>query len=91
MPESFYQILGFILTLAVNIGAIGYFWGKVSTKITSLEDAIELYRKDTKEDIERLELKQDRHNGLYEKVTRAEESAKAAHHRIDTLEMRQRY
>ena len=88
MPDNMND---FLLSLAVNIGALGYLWGKISTKISALEKAVETYRKDTKGDIERLEAKQDKHNSLYEKVTRNEESTKSAHHRIDTLEMRQRY
>lgn len=39
----------------------------------------------TAEQINRLEEKQDRHNALYDKVIEANQSAKAAHHRIDEI------
>lgn len=33
-----------------------------------------------------LEKKQDRHNNLIERMVKVEDSAKSAHHRLDTLE-----
>lgn len=39
-----------------------------------------------KEDISRLETKQDKHNGLIERMVKVEESVKSAHHRIDEKE-----
>jgi len=36
--------------------------------------------------IEQLEKKQDKHNEMYDRVIRTEESVKSAHHRIDALE-----
>lgn len=38
------------------------------------------------EKINTLETKQDKHNNLIERMTRVEDSAKSAHHRIDKLE-----
>lgn len=35
--------------------------------------------------IKQLEKKMDKHNNIVERLTRAEESAKSAHHRIDEL------
>lgn len=84
-------IIGVLFTLLVNVISIAFFWGKITAKLSALEGVVKTYRDDTKDDITRLEQKQDKHNGLYEKVTRAEESAKAAHHRLDTLEMRAKY
>lgn len=89
--ELIIAVIGVLFTLLVNVGAIAFFWGKIVTKLSALEKVVESYKTALKEDIGRLEKKQDKHNGLYEKVTRAEESAKSAHHRLDTLEMRQRY
>ena len=84
-------VIGVLFTLLVNVISIAFFWGKITSKLSALEGVVETYRDDIKDDINRLELKQDKHNGLYEKVTRAEESAKSAHHRLDTLEMRAKY
>jgi len=35
--------------------------------------------------IQRLEEKQDKHNGLIERMVKVEESSKSAHHRIDEI------
>lgn len=57
--------------------------------IVSASVAIGSYIKSLKyieEHIKRLEEKQDKHNCLIERVTIVEQSAKSAHHRIDSLE-----
>jgi peptidoglycan hydrolase CwlO-like protein len=38
-----------------------------------------------KEDIQRLEKKQDKHNGLIERMVAVEQSCKSAHHRLDEI------
>lgn len=58
-------------------------------KITDLKENIKENiaenTRHTTEQIKRLEEKQDKHNGLYDKVITNEQSVKSAHHRIDEL------
>lgn len=49
------------------------------------EDVCKL-EKNVKEDIGRLEKKQDRYNNLQERMAYAESSLKSAHHRIDDMD-----
>lgn len=56
--------------------------------IVSASIAIGSYNKTLKyieEHINRLEEKQDRHNGLIERMVAVEQSTKSAHHRIDEI------
>lgn len=56
------------------------------TEINALKESISNLKVDIKEDIARLETKQDKYNHLQERVTRTEESSKSAHLRINRLE-----
>lgn len=56
------------------------------TEINALKESISNLKVDIKEDIARLETKQDKYNHLQERVTRTEESCKSAHLRINRLE-----
>ena len=89
--EVIIAVSGVLFTLLVNVIAIAFFWGKIAAKLSALGNIVETYKADLKEDITRLEHKQDKHNALYEKVTMCVESTKSAHHRLDTLEMRAKY
>ena len=44
------------------------------------------FKQDVKEDIGRLERKQDKHNCLIERMAVVESSMKSAHHRLDSIE-----
>lgn len=65
---------GFILQIIMYLITIGIFVGRNETQ-----------HKYVTEQLKRLEIKQDRHNGLFEKVAKCEESCKSAHHRIDEM------
>lgn len=68
-------ICAFLLTLIIQVFSIGLFMGGLSTALKFIEEWIK-----------RLEVKQDRHNNLIERVAICEQSTKSAHHRIDGIE-----
>jgi hypothetical protein len=70
-------VLGFVITIAVNVAAIGRWSGKTSAQIAAIQG-----------DIKRLEEKQDKSNALKERMVAVEQSTKSAHHRLDGLDER---
>lgn len=59
-------------------------WGEMKASFKAVNVRLE----NLKEDIKRLEEKQDKYNHLQERTIRNEESAKSAHKRIGELEVR---
>lgn len=74
-----------VVQLVVYIASVAAMWGKFSTRLGNLEKSLEDFKKDVKDDMSRLEAKQDKHNNLIGRMFIVEESAKSAHHRIDEL------
>ena len=66
-----------IITIAVYLISFAVLFSKVMTSIKYIE-----------EKIDRLEKKQDKHNGLIERMAVVEQSTKSSHHRLDELEHR---
>lgn len=64
-----------IVGLVVQLVAVGVYVGKLEGFKTLVD-----YR------FKSLEVKQDKHNNLIERMTRVEGSTKSAHHRLDGLE-----
>lgn len=66
-----------IITLVIQLISIGIFIGIFKTTIAFMQQQI-------------VELKADmkRYNNILERMIRVEDSAKSAHHRIDTLEVK---
>lgn len=64
--------LEFLLLIIINVLTAGVFIGGLAMSIKFIEAQIK-----------RLEDKQDKHNGLIERMAVVEQSAKSAHHRID--------
>ncbi len=65
----------FILLFIINIISACIAIGNYTKSIKYIE-----------EHINRLEEKQDKHNGLIERMAIVEQSTKSAHHRIDSIE-----
>lgn len=68
-------IIGFIVTIAVYVAMIARWSGKTSTQIDGL-----------KEDITRLEKKQDKHNCLVERMVEVEQRSKSNTHRLNEID-----
>lgn len=65
-------IASFVITLIIQIFSAGIFIGGLIFSIKYIE-----------KQIARLEEKQDKHNGLIERMVHVEDSTKSAHKRID--------
>lgn len=65
---------GTAMSLAINLVGIGLFGGIMKAGQAAI-----------KETLMRLEKKQDKHNGLIERMVKVEESTKSAHHRLDDM------
>jgi hypothetical protein len=74
MTEITISILGFVLSMIVNIGAISFFFGRLSERVSGI-----------KEDITRLEAEQKEANKVKERTTISEENIKSIWVRIDEL------
>ena len=61
-----------VIQIGVSLLTLGSIYGILTTKIAMITD-----------NLNRLEIKQDKHNNLIERMAVVEESAKAAHNRID--------
>lgn len=70
--------------MGIGIGAVA--WGRIETKISALHTSVEDLKKSTKEDISRLEAKQDKYNHLQERVILLEVHEKDDRHRIEEVE-----
>lgn len=64
----------FLLIIVINVLTAGIFIGGLAMSIKFIE-----------QQIKRLEDKQDKHNGLIERMVKVEESTKSAHHRLDEV------
>ena len=64
-----------LLLIIINICSAGIFIGGLAMSIKFIE-----------QQIVRLEVKQDKHNNLIERMAAVEQSIKSAHHRITTIE-----
>ena len=73
--------LEFIISIGIQILTAGIFIGGLIGSISVIKEKIEAIR----ENITRLEHKQDKHNCLIERMAIVEQSCKSAHHRIDGM------
>lgn len=64
-----------IISIVMYIISFAVLFSRVTTSIKYIE-----------EKIDRLEKKQDKHNGLIERMVVVEQSTKSSHHRLDELE-----
>ncbi len=64
-----------LLLIIINVSSAGIFIGGLACSIKFIEAQIK-----------RLEIKQDKHNNLIERMAVVEQSTKSAHHRIDSME-----
>lgn len=67
-------IASFIINLIIQVFSAGIFLGGLIMSIKYIE-----------KQIKRLEEKQDKHNGLIERMVHVEDSTKSAHKRLDSL------
>lgn len=82
-----------LITIIVNIGTIAFFAGVLKSNQENQKEALLNLKNDFKERFDRLEKKQDKHNGLIERTYKNErdisvlqEQVKVENHRIEDLE-----
>lgn len=63
-------------------------WGDIKGELKVQKNSLENLRRELKDDIARLEGKQDKYNHLQERTTRTEESLKSVHKRLNEVEDR---
>ncbi len=63
-------------------------WGDIKGELKVQKNSLENLRRELKDDIARLESKQDKYNHLQERTTRTEESLKSMHKRLNEAEER---
>lgn len=81
------------ITIIVNISTIAFFAGILKSNQENQKEALLNLKNDFKEHFDRLEKKQDKHNGLIERTYKNErdisvlqEQVKVENHRIEDLE-----
>jgi len=79
------SISALILSIIVNACLVAFLLGKMSANQESIKLLLKTYKEQTAEHFNRLELKQDRHNNLIERMAIVEQASKSAHHREDEL------
>ena len=67
--------LELLVVIIINVATCGVFIGGLAMAVKFIE-----------KQIERLEEKQDKHNSVIERTYACEQSLKAEHHRLDSLE-----
>ena len=84
MDEVILKYWPLILAAVGGISA----WVEIKDELKALRASLEDWRREFKDDISRLEAKQDKYNHLQERTTRNEESLKSAHKRLSEVEDR---
>lgn len=84
MDEVILKYWPLILAAVGGISA----WVEIKGELKALRVSLEDWRREFKDDISRLEAKQDKYNNLQERTIRNEESIKSAHKRLNEVEER---
>ena len=84
MDEVILKYWPLILAAVGGISA----WVEIKGELKALRVSLEDWRREFKDDISRLEAKQDKYNHLQERTIRNEESIKSAHKRLNEVEER---
>lgn len=86
--------LALFVTIIVNIVIIAFFSGQLKSNQVHQKEMIDLLRSEFRENFERLEIKQDKHNSVIERqfqtegtIKVLEEKIDVANHRITDLEV----
>lgn len=64
--------LGIAISLGVNVAAVAFMFGMMKASISSLKELLQQFKENIESDLTRLEAKQDKHNGLIERMVKVE-------------------
>lgn len=75
-----------IISVVIQLVSVGVFIGVFKSTIAFMQQQIAEIKNDLKTDKQELKEEMAKYNSILERMIIAEQSTKAAHHRIDTLE-----
>lgn len=75
-----------IISVVIQLVSVGIFIGVFKTTVAFMQQQIGEIKNDLKADKQELKDEMKRYNSVLERMIIAEQSTKAAHHRLDTLE-----
>lgn len=75
-----------IISVVIQLVSVGIFIGVFKTTVAFMQQQISEIKNDLKADKQELKEEMAKYNSILERMIIAEQSTKAAHHRIDTLE-----
>lgn len=75
-----------IISVVIQLISVGIFIGVFKTSLAFMQQQIGEIKDDLKADKQELKDEMKRYNSVLERMIIAEQSTKAAHHRIDTIE-----
>lgn len=75
-----------VISVVIQLISVGIFIGVFKTTVAFMQQQIAEIKNDLKTDKQELKEEMAKYNSILERMIIAEQSTKAAHHRIDTLE-----
>jgi len=75
-----------LINICVSIASVTGVIVSTRVSVKGLEKALDQFKIWVNAEFTRLEKKQDKHNGLIERMVVVEQSSKSAHHRLDHME-----
>ena len=75
-----------IISVVIQLISVGIFIGVFKTSLAFMQQQIGEIKNDLKADKQELKVEMKRYNSVLERMIIAEQSTKAAHHRLDTIE-----
>lgn len=75
-----------IISVVIQLVSVGIFIGIFKSSLSFMQQQIGEIKDDIKTDKQELKDEMRRYNGILERMIIAEQSTKAAHHRIDAIE-----
>ena len=75
-----------IISVVIQLITAGIFIGAFKTTVAFMQQQIEEIKNTLKDDKQELKDEMRKYNSILERMIIAEQSTKAAHHRLDTLE-----
>lgn len=75
-----------IISVVIQLISVGIFIGVFKTSLAFMQQQIGEIKNDLKADKQELKDEMKRYNSVLERMIIAEQSTKAAHHRLDTIE-----
>lgn len=86
--EMIVSAIAVLVTVIGNIAVMAYFAGTLNSNQVHQKEMLELLQQEFKENFERIEKKQDKHNNLIERTYKMESDLELLHEKIDVANHR---